>query len=335
MLISWNTTNHCNLACAHCYRDAGAKAEDELSTAEAKALIAAAKRAGFRLFIFSGGEPLLRPDLLDLVAFAAGLELRPVLGTNGTLLTGELARELVRAGVAAVGISLDSARPQPHDRLRGEPGAWERALNGLEACRQAGLPFQVHTTVFDWNREELGELTDLAVSLGAKAHHLFFPVPTGRAAALEDGGLKPQDYKSTLEAVLGRLPVCPIELKPTCAPQFLRLAQEMGLELPYRRGCLAGISYCLVDPRGNLQPCAYLDLKLGNVREIPLDRLWAENRVLKELRAQQYRGACGRCRYRRLCGGCRARAYTYYGDYLAEDPWCIYERGKEEKFGGQ
>jgi putative heme d1 biosynthesis radical SAM protein NirJ2 len=333
VLISWNTTNQCNLYCAHCYRDAGARAQEELSTAEAKDLIAGAARAGFRLFIFSGGEPLLRPDLPELVAFAAGQGLRVVLGTNGTLLTPALARELLRAGVAAAGISLDSCGSEAHDRLRGMQGAWRLAVNGMEACREAGLPFQVHTTVFDWNRGELGALTEMAVALGAKAHHLFFPVPTGRAAGLADGGLKPQDYEPTLATVLDRVPSCPIELKPTCAPQFMRLARERQLTLPYRRGCLAGTSYCLVDPRGNVQPCAYLDLRLGNVRDVPLDRLWAENNVLARLRAQEYRGACGTCRYRRVCGGCRARAYAYHGDYLGEDPWCTYARGKGDQFG--
>ncbi|SMB98136.1 putative heme d1 biosynthesis radical SAM protein NirJ2 [Thermanaeromonas toyohensis ToBE] len=333
MLISWNTTNQCNLYCDHCYRDSGAKLEEELSYGEAKELIKGAVRAGFRLFIFSGGEPLLRPDLLDVVAYAVSQGLRVVLGSNGTLLTPELARELKKAGVAAVGISLDSCEPIKHDRLRRKEGAWEKALAGMEACRSAGLPFQVHTTVFDWNREELTKLTDLAVSVGAKAHHFFFLVPTGRAATLEEEAFRAAQYEETIRTILVKQQQVSIELKPTCAPQFMRLGQEMGLKLPYQRGCLAGIAYCLVGPRGDLQPCAYLNLKVGNIREVPLDHLWRESEVLKRLRSQSYTGVCGRCRYRTLCGGCRARAYCFLGDYMAEDPWCRYNRGTEQVDG--
>ncbi|GFN23579.1 MAG: putative heme d1 biosynthesis radical SAM protein NirJ2 [Thermoanaerobacteraceae bacterium] len=333
MLISWNTTNQCNLYCDHCYRDAGARAAEELNTDEAKELIDGAVRAGFRIFIFSGGEPLLRPDLLELVTYATSQGLRVVLGTNGTLLTPDLARELRRAGARAVGISLDSCKPEKHDKLRHKTGAWQAALDGMEACRSAGLPFQVHTTVFDWNREELEELTDLAVSLGAKGHHFFFLVPTGRAASLEEEALRAEEYEETIRTVLWKQQQVNIELKPTCAPQFMRLAREMGLSLPYSRGCLAGIAYCLVGPRGHLQPCAYLNLEIGNVREIPLDRLWQESEVLKKLRGQDYGGVCGRCRYRTLCGGCRARAYCFSGDYMAADPWCRYYWGKEERVG--
>ncbi|MGI9952950.1 putative heme d1 biosynthesis radical SAM protein NirJ2 [Moorellaceae bacterium AZ2] len=333
MLISWNTTNQCNLYCDHCYRDAGTQVAEELSTAEAKELIEGAVRAGFWIFIFSGGEPLLRPDLLELVGYASSRGLRVVLGTNGTLLTPDLARELRRAGARVVGISLDSCKPEKHDRLRRKAGAWQEALDGMEACRSAGLPFQVHTTVFDWNREELEELTDLAVSLGAKGHHFFFLVPTGRAATLEEEALRAEEYEATIRGILRKQQQVNIELKPTCAPQFMRLAREMGLSLPYSRGCLAGIAYCLVGPRGDLQPCAYLNLKIGNVREIPLDRLWRESEVLRQLRGQQYGGVCSRCRYRSLCGGCRARAYCFSGDYMAADPWCRYNWGKEEHVG--
>ncbi|MCG0277850.1 MAG: putative heme d1 biosynthesis radical SAM protein NirJ2 [Thermanaeromonas sp.] len=335
MLISWNTTNQCNLYCDHCYRDSGAKLEEELSYAEAKELINGAARAGFRLFIFSGGEPLMRPDLLELVAYASSQGLRAVLGSNGTLLTPELARELKRAGAAAVGISLDSCDPTKHDRLRRREGAWEKAVAGMEACRSAGLPFQVHTTVFDWNREELTKITDLALSLGARAHHFFFLVPTGRAANLEEDAFRAAQYEETIRSILAKQQEVPIELKPTCAPQFIRLAQEMGLKLPYSRGCLAGIAYCLVGPRGDVQPCAYLNLKAGNVREVPFDRLWRESEVFAVLRSQNYTGVCGRCRFRTICGGCRARAYSFSGDYMAEDPWCRYSLGKESYSPGK
>ncbi|MBC7325750.1 MAG: putative heme d1 biosynthesis radical SAM protein NirJ2 [Moorella sp. (in: Bacteria)] len=331
MLLSWNTTNQCNLYCDHCYRDAGAKVEDELSTAEAKNLIDEAVKAGFRIMIFSGGEPLLRPDLLDLIAYAAGQGLRPVLGSNGTLLTPDLARKLKKAGARAIGISLDSCDPARHDRLRQKAGAWQEALDGMAACREAGLPFQVHTTVFEWNQDELEKLTDFAVDLGARAHHFFFLVPTGRAASIEAESLRAEAYEATLRRILQKQQQVDIELKPTCAPQFMRIAREMGIPARYSRGCLAGIAYCIISPQGNVQPCAYLNLPAGNVREKPFSHIWQESEVFRILRTENYGGGCGRCGYKKICGGCRARAWYYHGDYMAEEPWCLYQENGGRK----
>ncbi|MFC2338081.1 MAG: radical SAM protein, partial [Negativicutes bacterium] len=198
MIVSWNTTNACNLKCAHCYRDAGAKAADELSTAEAKKMLGEIARAGFKIMIFSGGEPLMRSDILELVEFAASQGMRPVFGTNGTLITPEMARALKAAGTMGVGISLDSLNPAKHDRLRGEAGAWEGAVRGMENCRVAHLAFQVHTTVMDWNADELEAMTDFAVQKGAVAHHFFFLVPTGRAATIEEESLRAEQYEAVL-----------------------------------------------------------------------------------------------------------------------------------------
>ena len=166
MIVSWNTTNACNMYCAHCYRDAGCKAEEELSTAEAKTLLEQIARAGFKIMIFSGGEPLLRPDILELVAYATQLGLRSVFGTNGTLITPEMARELKKAGAMGMGISLDSLDAAKHNKFRSFEGAWEGAVRGMRNCRAAGLPFQIHTTVMDWNEHELEAMTDFAVAEG-------------------------------------------------------------------------------------------------------------------------------------------------------------------------
>ena len=147
MILSWNTTNQCNMFCSHCYREAGEKAQGELTTAEGKKLIEEIKKAGFRIMIFSGGEPLMRPDIFELIAYATKVGLRTVLGTNGTLITAEVAAKLKAAGVMGVGISLDSLDQQKHDTLRAYEGAWQQAVAGMANCRNAGLPFQIHTTI--------------------------------------------------------------------------------------------------------------------------------------------------------------------------------------------
>ena len=179
MIISWNTTNACNMFCDHCYRDAGCKADEELNTQEAKTLLEQIAKAGFKIMIFSGGEPLMRPDIVELVEYATKLGLRSVFGTNGTLITEEMALKLKNAGAMGMGISLDSMDAEKHNNFRKFPNAWEGAIRGMRNCRKVGLPFQIHTTVMDWNQHELEALTDFAVKEGAVAHHIFFLVPTG------------------------------------------------------------------------------------------------------------------------------------------------------------
>ena len=323
MIVSWNTTNACNLKCAHCYRDAGVKAEEELNTAEAKALLEGIARAGFKIMIFSGGEPLLRPDITELVAYATELGLIAVFGTNGTLITREKVLELKAAGAKGMGISLDSLDPEKHDRLRGEAGAWQQAVEGMKNCREAGLPFQIHTTVMGWNECELEAMTDFAVEIGAKAHHFFFLVPTGRGADIGDSVLTPEQHEAVLARIMRKQQTVDIELKPTCAPQFIRIATELGVRTRFRRGCLAGLAYAIISPKGLVQPCAYLPLYLGDVHDTPFDEIWRDSEVLKKLRTLEYGGGCGQCKYKHSCGGCRARAAVYAdGDYMAADPWC-------------
>lgn len=325
MIVSWNTTNACNMYCDHCYRDAGCRAEEELSTAEAKNLLEQIARANFKIMIFSGGEPLLRPDIVELTAYASRLGLRPVFGTNGTLITPELARELKAAGAMGMGISLDSMDREKHNNFRKFPHAWEGAVQGMRNCREAGLPFQIHTTVMEWNNHELEALTDFAVAEGAVAHHFFFLVPTGRAKTIEAESLRAEAYEDTLTRIMKKQQEVDIELKPTCAPQFLRIADQMGLKTRFHRGCLAGTAYCIISPRGKVQPCAYLNMELGDVRETPFDEIWQNSEVLNRLRTMEYSGGCGSCGYKRVCGGCRARAAYYHGgDYMAEEPWCLY-----------
>ena len=329
MIVSWNTTNACNMYCDHCYRDAGCKAEEELSTAEAKTLLEQIARAGFKIMIFSGGEPLMRPDIVELVAYAASLGLRPVFGTNGTLITLEMAQKLKAAGAMGMGISLDSMDREKHNKFRKFPGAWEGAVQGMRNCRAAGLPFQIHTTVMEWNNHELEALTDFAVAEGAVAHHFFFLVPTGRAKTIEAESLRAEAYEDTLTRIMKKQQEVEIELKPTCAPQFLRIAAQMGLKTRFRRGCLAGTAYCIISPRGKVQPCAYLNMELGDVRQTPFDEIWKNSEVLNKLRTLEYSGGCGSCEYNRACGGCRARAAYYHeGDYMAEEPWCLYHGRK-------
>ena len=332
-LISWNTTNMCNMRCDHCYRRAGDFAEDtqavtippeELQTEEAKRMISEIARAGFQIMIFSGGEPMTRPDLCELGAYARGQGLMPVLGTNATLATPDYAKKLKEAGFVAAGVSLDSLDDRKMEDFRKLPQCKDRIFEGIQNLQKAGIRIQIHTTIMNWNLQELNALTDFAVSIGAVAHHFFFLVPTGRAVEMEGEQISDADYEKTLRWIMKKQQEVDIELKPTCAPQFIRVADQLGIKTRFTRGCLAGTSYCIIGPYGDVRPCAYLNNTLGNVKEIAFDKIWKEHPALKMMRTLELSGKCGACAYRTTCTGCRARAFYETGNFMAEDPNCLF-----------
>lgn len=325
MLISWNTTKRCNLTCRHCYRESCPDAEtaDELTTAEGRRLISGIKTAGFRLLILSGGEPLLRQDIFELVGAAKAASLVPAMGTNGTLLTPEIARELSLSGLKGIAISLDSMDAAYHDAFRGASGAFDKTQAGIEHALAAGLRVQINLTLTENNQHEFEKMVTFYEKKGVHAIHPFFLVPTGRALTMAEEGLKEQAYFKMIRTVLDKQADTHLELKPTCAPQFMPMAREMGLSQRFTRGCLAGTAYCCILPRGEVHICPYLPVEAGNVRQDPFETIWQSSPVFQKLRDfSTYTGACGTCDQNGICGGCRARAYYYHGDYLAEEPWC-------------
>jgi heme b synthase len=337
-LLAWETTRRCNLDCRHCRASAtGGPYPGELTTAEGKRLLTDVAGMGPAVIILTGGEPLLREDILELTEYGHGLGLRMVMAVNGTLLTKELARRLKEAGIQRLSISLDGAEADSHDALRAVPGAFVGALQGIEAAKAAGLPFQVNTTITRANLSELPAIYELAITLGAAAHHVFVLVPTGRGAEIPEELVTPEEYEQALRWMLARQKEGRLHLKPTCAPQFYRLWREdarargekitpatHGMEA-MTKGCLGGQGFAFVSYRGEVQPCGYLELVAGNIREQPFPQIWAASQVFRDLRAvDDYHGKCHACQYRKVCGGCRARAYALTGDALADDPICPY-----------
>jgi heme b synthase len=338
-LLAWETTRRCNLACRHCRAAAGSGPyPGELTTGEGLALLNDLAGMGQPVVILTGGEPLLREDIYALAAHGAQKGLRMVMAVNGTLLTPQIAARLKTAGIQRLSISLDGATAASHDRLRAVPGAYEGALAGVTACQEAGLPFQINTTVTRANRDELPAIHALALRLGAAAHHVFVLVPTGRGEELVSELLNRAEYGETLRWLLARHKEGRLFLKPTCAPQFYRLWRQdaaargekiapasHGLEA-VTKGCLGGQGFAFVSYRGEVQPCGYLELLAGNIRERRFSEIWDNSEVFQQLRrVDDYRGKCHSCQYRKVCGGCRARAYALTGDVLAEDPICPYE----------
>ncbi len=338
-LLAWEVTRRCNLACLHCRAAAGlGPYPDELTTAEGKKLLDDLATMGQVVVILTGGEPLLREDIFDLAAYGAGLGHRMVMAVNGTLMTPAVATRLKDVGIQRVSISIDGASAASHDRFRAVEGAYIGALAGIAACREAGLPFQINTTITRTNRNELPAIHALALKLKAAAHHVFVLVPTGRGELIREELLSPEEYETTLGWLLDRQKEGRLFIKPTCAPQFYRLwrqdaaargekvtAAAHGMEA-MTKGCLGGQGFAFVSYRGEVQPCGYLELVAGNIRETPFPEIWAQAELFQQLRrVDDYHGKCRVCQYRKVCGGCRARAYAMTGDVLGDDPICPYE----------
>jgi heme b synthase len=338
-LLAWEVTRTCNLRCVHCRAAAMDKPyPNEFSTEECLRLLDEVRSFASPIIILTGGEPLLRPDIFEIAAYGTAKGLRTVLATNGTLLDGSVSRRLRDSGIQRVSISIDGATAESHDRFRQVEGSFAGALRGIGFLREAGLAFQINTTISRVNLAELPAIQSLAVDLGAVAHHIFLLVPTGRAKDFTEQEIAAADYEQTLHWFYDQRRQVPLELKATCAPHYQRIMRERAREEgetvtvktygmdAMSRGCLGGSAFLFVSHVGQVQPCGYLELDCGNVRQVPLGEIYRHSPILKNLRnVDCYRGKCGVCEYRKVCGGCRARAYEATGDYLEAEPLCAYE----------
>ncbi len=356
-LVFWESTKACNLECKHC-RAVPQKGLGplDLTTAEAMALMDGIAETARPVFIISGGEPLFRPDIFDLARYGKSLGFRMALATNGTLVDGDVARQIEEAGISRVSISLDGALESTHDRFRGAAGAWKGALRGIGNLRARGISVQINSTVARHNVSELPDLLNLAMHLGCDALHIFMLVPVGCGLELAQSDMLPaNEYERVLHWFYDRSKDVPIDLKATCAPHYFRVrAQRITDErrrgdqsTPFvahgtrlkaapdpaggrplsamTRGCLAGTAVCFVSHQGEVFPCGYLPVSAGSVRRQPFKEVWEGAEVFDKLRnLDLLEGKCGICRYHGICAGCRARAYATTGNYMSEEPYCNY-----------
>ena len=351
-MVAWEVTRSCNLACVHCRASAVCEPyAGELDTEKCKQILDEIATVGKPVIILTGGEPMLRKDLYELAAYGDQKELRMVLATNGTLMDETAAKRLMEAGIRRVSISIDGAEAESHDAFRRVPGAFAGAMAGIEAMKRAGLEFQLNTTITKANIGQIREIHDLAHKIGAAAHHIFLLVPTGRAKELVDQEITPLAYEETLNWFYEEEQSCAIQLKATCAPHYYRIfhqrQKERGVAPAVKhgpagpgshplhtmtRGCMGGISFCFISHRGQVQPCGYLELDCGQLTEKSFPEIWEGSPIFQDLRdLGRYKGKCAHCEFIKVCGGCRARAYETTGDYLAEEPFCIYEPGKAKQ----
>jgi radical SAM protein with 4Fe4S-binding SPASM domain len=364
-VISWNLTYRCNLACEHCYLDAGGTPQvdtenfadrSELGTDDCFRVIdEIAAFAPECVTILTGGEPLLRRDILEIVKRAAERGLWVVVGTNGVRITENVARRLAEAGARGLSLSLDALDPDRHDRFRRVRGAWQNTVEGAEILNRTGLPFIVQTTAGSHNLGGLEAIADFAYHrLAAKVWNLYFLVPTGRGQFVSD--ITPAQYDEVLASLyqIQRKYDRRMLVNAKCAPHYIKTVLEnvaagndsvqAGADSaqgsswlgnsPIRTysggagGCPAGTHYMGIRPNGDVTPCPYLPVFAGTLRKSSLSDLWTSSTLFDDIRRRSSLGGrCGACEMNAHCGGCRARAYGMTGDLMAEDPLCTHTPG--------
>ncbi len=351
-VISWNLTNRCNLKCEHCYLDAGGKDvrrlstdgfsdRSELNTAQCKTIIdQIADFAPEALTILTGGEPLLRRDILEIIKYGSEKELWVVCGTNGVLITENLAGILKESGLRGLSLSLDALDPELHDRFRGVKGAWENTVNGAKVLHKTGLSFIVQTTVGKHNLGKIEVIADFAYEeMGAKVFNLYFLVPTGRGQFVSD--ISPDQYNAVLTtlSLVQKKYEGKMITNAKCAPHYAKHLYEEDPDSRFLKsftggagGCPAGTQYMGIRPNGDMTPCPYLPDFGGNLEDQTMEEIWNQSDLFLKIRQRNNLGdRCGTCEFNGVCGGCRARAYGVTGDYMAEDPLCDYTPGKYSK----
>ena len=296
------------------------------------------------ILVFSGGEPLCRSDIFELIERARASAITCALATNGTMIDTGMAERIADCGIARVSVSLDGATAAVHDGLRQQEGSFEKALAGVAALHARDVPFQINMTLTKHNAFQLEEVYRLSKSVGAVAVHVFMLVPVGCGQILaETDMLSPEQYEQKMEDICKLDGRGELEMKVTCGPHYERIIRQKGLyreraqagggeKAPGKhrhgapsRGCLAGLGVLFVGHQGDVFPCGYLPVNCGNVLKQELATIWRENQDLARMRdSSRLEGKCGVCGYREVCGGCRGRAYGATGDYMAQEPFCAY-----------
>jgi len=345
-VLIWELTQACDLACDHCRAEADPNRHpDELTTAEGKRLLEQAREfAEGQIVVLSGGDPATRPDLLELVEYGADLGLSMTITPSGTAsLTGDVIDGLADAGIRRMALSLDGGSAETHDAFRGESGSYEATIAAAEHARDAGIPLQVNTTVCADTVDELPAVRERVADLGAALWSVFFLVPVGRGALLEQ--VSPERAESVMEWLREVSAAEPFGVKTTEAPHYRRVAlqrrraegasggrpsgddgEDNGPR--HRGGIVAGDGFAFVSHTGEVFPSGFLPQSAGTVPEESIVDVYRNADLFTDLRDRSaLSGKCGACEFRHVCGGSRSRAYATTGDPLAADPLCPHVPG--------
>ena len=344
--IAWEVTRACAFACVHCRADAQHRADPrELNTEESLHLIDRIKEFGNPILIFTGGDPMMRKDLFELISYATQKGLRCSLTPTATALpTPERLERAREAGIRRIALSLDAPTAAAHDAFRQVPGSWERTMTILRNAQSAGLSAQVNTTVSTYNVNLLADMVPFIWEVGAVQWSVFFLVPTGRAQM--EWMISPEEHERVFHWLYDLSRTAPFDIKATAAPMYRRVAIERrkaeqgngtpvtfqgagfqyadGLNRP-TRGVNDGNGFLFISHVGEIQPSGFLPVTAGNVRTENVVDVYRHSKLFMDLRRPDLiKGRCGICEYRDVCGGQRGRAYGITGDYLETDPACAY-----------
>ena len=339
--IAWEITRRCNLRCVHCRSSSEmeAKGHPDFPTSEAFRVIDDIVSYAKPVVVLSGGEPLVRKDVFEIARYGTDKGLRMCLATNGTLVNDETCENIKASGIRIVSLSLDGSEEGVHDDFRSQKGAFAGTINAARLFKKHGIEFIVNSSFTRRNQEEIPKVYRLAKELGATAWYMFMIVPTGRGEEIMNELISKEDYEEILDWHYQMEKDEDMMLvRPTCAPHYYRVvlqqSKKEGEKFKKRtlkfstggsKGCIAGQLICLIDVDGNVLPCSYFPKPAGNVRESSFKEIWEGSALFKDLRDfKKYKGKCGSCEFVNVCGGCRARAYSVYGDYLEEEPFCSY-----------
>ena len=345
MLVIWETTQACDLCCAHCRASAQPlRNPGELTTEQARALLDEVARFGHPspLMVFTGGDPLKRPDIFELMAYSASLGLRTNISPSATpLLTPEAVHRFKDCGLARMAVSVDGPDAETHDSFRGVAGSFDRAMLALREAQSIGLETQIQTTITKRNMHKIDAMAEMVESVGGRMWSLFFLVVTGRALADDD--LTPEEYEQVFESLYQVSLRASYDVKTTEAMHYRRYVAQRLKENPHAysssRGMMyrtAGVSdgkgFVFVSHTGEICPSGFLPITAGNVLHDSLVEVYRNSSLFRSLRDMDLReGKCGRCEYVNICGGSRSRAYALTGDYLAEDPRCTYQPTRQKE----
>jgi radical SAM protein with 4Fe4S-binding SPASM domain len=328
-IITFEVTRHCRFHCPHCRTATDADKTDDLTTDQCKKILKAVARFTKCTLVFSGGEPMERPDIYKLIRYTSSLRLTPILATCGYLINDKSIAELKRAHVSALAFSLDGASAHTHDFLRQSEGSFDQLLQAARIARLSHLPFQINTTITRYNFAEINAIAGLARQIGAASFNPFILVPADHTKNSSDLILDPVEYETLLNQLLLMKLKSPMKIKVTCGPSFARIISQSSAEkrLKITEGCMGGSESAFISFKGDLQTCPFLNISAGNIISENYDfaKIWKHSEFLNEIRDRSIlAGRCATCDYRDICGGCRARAYSVCSDYLGSDPACSY-----------
>lgn len=331
LVVAWEVTRACGYRCRHCRADARPRPlPGQLDAAEGGRLVDDLARFRGTILVLTGGDPMLRPDLEDLVARAAGQGLRVAVTPSATArVTPARLAALRNAGAEQVAISIDGPGPETHDAMRGVPGSFARTLRIAAAAREEGFPLQVNSTVTRAGAGALEAMAARVAAIGASMWSVFFLVPTGRAQRADM--LDAAGHEEALRRLVGMRSGLPMRLKVTAAPAVRRVEAQMAAEglvptPPRPLPVNDGRGFMFVSHDGRVSPSGFLPLEAGNVRNASAVDLYREAPLFRALRDEtRLGGRCGRCSWRALCGGSRSRAYALTGDPLGEEPTCLHQ----------